>query len=434
MKITRAVIAFLMLALAGGYSFAAGPVAWNSRDYQSEFKLFTEVKAFDRAAWEALPPAQQEAELQRAKEPAARRLASLTAWYEAAMRPWNTQALKGYTAAIKEKDLQAAELWLGRDAARELAKKMAAVRAALKKAPAEGLNAADEKALAPYLTPEAIADLRAMRVAAGSAADAKKKGAAPVAASGEKLQKLSSSLPAGDPAALNKFFDGSTSRGGTTSGDSAALSSPSAVTAVTSNGSTPYGTPRTMPKKRFSIPPPPAQQLTEDFKHMRGYADINRDNQFRSVMKEVDKDGESSAAKGEKMKSAGYATLRSIFAVSKDFDETFINNPSPKDEDVRKVIDRIRSAAKTPDDAWQIAYQMRAKRDFPALRDAEHYLWACSEASESRWKAARTVISTPLYSAAKLPGLRAVFFDDTTSPPSVSEMKWGLKGVKECVK
>ncbi|MHB0997380.1 MAG: hypothetical protein ACYC2I_13515 [Elusimicrobiales bacterium] len=212
MKTLCAVFSFTALALAGTYA-AAGPVPWAAEDYRSEFKLFTEAEAFDKAAWEALPPAAQETELQNAKAPAAERLAGITAWYEGAMRRWDTRALKGYTAAIKEKDLQAAELWLGRDAAKELAKKLRVVSAAVKKAPAEGLNAEDAAALAPYLTPEAVNDLRAMRTAAASAALQDKKAAAPKTSSGASLEKFSASLPAGDPAAMAKFFDGSNARG-----------------------------------------------------------------------------------------------------------------------------------------------------------------------------------------------------------------------------
>ena len=130
------------------------------------------------------------------------------------MRKWNTRELKGYTAGIKEKDLQSAELWLGRAAAAELKKKLELVRAALKKAPAEGLNNDDVLALAPHLTPEAINDLRAMRAAAASAALAPgKKGASPDSASTAALEKFSASLPANDPAAVAKFFDGSNARG-----------------------------------------------------------------------------------------------------------------------------------------------------------------------------------------------------------------------------
>ncbi|OGR44452.1 MAG: hypothetical protein A2X35_07000 [Elusimicrobia bacterium GWA2_61_42] len=183
-------------------------------------------------------------------------------------------------------------------------------------------------------------------------------------------------------------------------------------------------------KKALTSTAPPEVQLTEHFKGMEGYKEIKAKDQFTAVMKEVDKDGES----GGKVNAAKAATLKAVFQVSKDFNETFINNPSPKDEDVRLVIDKIKSKAKNPDDAWEIALQMRKQKDFPALRDVEHYLWSCTRTTESKWHGAATIVSTPLYSLAKMPGLRKIFFDEETSPPSLSEVKWGTKGVTECWK
>jgi len=210
----RALSYSLVLALAGGYAYAAGQVAWNSEDYPSEFKLFRETKVFDLNTWTALPPAGQEQELLRAKDPAAARLESMRGWYAAAMRKWTTRELKGYNAAIKEKDLAATELWLGKEAAAELKKKLLLVRAMLKKAPAEGLNGDDVLALAPHLAPEAINDLAAMKPAAALKAGvpAKKTGAAK-SGSNAALEKFSASLPANDPASMAKFFDGSNARG-----------------------------------------------------------------------------------------------------------------------------------------------------------------------------------------------------------------------------
>ncbi len=214
MKELRFIFFSLTLALAGNYAFAAGPVAWGLEDYASEFKLFSETRTFDKDSWGALPAQEQERELTLAKDPAAARLAAVRTWHAAAMRKWNTRELKGYTAGIKEKDLQSAELWLGRAAAAELKKKLELVRAALKKAPAEGLNNNDVLALAPHLTPEAINDLRAMKAAAASAALAPgKKAASPNSASTAALEKFSASLPSGDSAAVAKFFDGSNARG-----------------------------------------------------------------------------------------------------------------------------------------------------------------------------------------------------------------------------
>lgn len=227
-----------------------------------------------------------------------------------------------------------------------------------------------------------------------------------------------------DAAGLSKAYDGGKA-GAAGAGDAVALSG--------KHNSAPPDPGKRAPQKKLAYTPPPDMQLSEEFKGMKGYAEIKKENPYTGVMAEVDKDGEA-AVKKSKIKAAGYATLKSVYSVSKDFDETFVNNPSPKNEDVSKVIDRIKSKAKNPQEAWEIAYQMRNQRDFPALRDAEHYLWACSEASESKWKATRTIITTPMYSAAKLPGLRKIFFDDNASPPSVSEIKWGWKGATDCVK
>ncbi len=228
-----------------------------------------------------------------------------------------------------------------------------------------------------------------------------------------------------DAESLAKAYDGGGAKAGGADG-SVALSG--------KHASAPPDPGKRGPQKKLSYAPPPEMQLTEEFKDMKGYGEMKKENVYNKVMAEVDKDGEDAAAKNKKLKSAGLASLKAVYSVSKDFDETFVNNPSPKNEDVKKVIDRINSKAKNPQEAWEIAYQMRNKRDFPALRDAEHYLWACSEANESRWKATRTIITTPLYSAAKLPGLRKIFFDENASPPSASEIKWGWKGATECVK
>ena len=228
-----------------------------------------------------------------------------------------------------------------------------------------------------------------------------------------------------DAAGLAKAYDGGRGKGADADG-AVALSGKH-------KGSLPEPGER-VSQKKLSYTPPPEMQLTDEFKGMKSYGDMKKENTYNKVMDEVDKDGADAAAKNKKIKSAGYASLKAVYAVSKDFDETFVNNPSPKSEDVKTVIDRINSKAKNPQEAWEIAYQMRNKRDFPALRDAEHYLWACSESSESRWKAAQTMITTPMYSAAKLPGLRKIFFDENASPPSASEIKWGWKGVKDCVK
>jgi hypothetical protein len=298
------------------------------------------------------------------------------------------------------------------------------------KAPRDGLNGEDEVSLAPYLTPAAISYLRGIKTAKSLAAQAGAVDSGNPSAGSAAYSRLSGlgAGPSGslDADRLSKIYDGQTTPAGNPADAAVRLSG--------SAGTRPGQRTITAARPLRKAPPPPETRLTEEFSGMPGYSDIKKENDYVKVMKEVDKDGEDAAAKGRKIKAAGYAALNSVYSVSRDFDETFIHNPAPKDEDVQRVINRIKSSAKNPDEAWQIAYTMRQKRDFPALRDAEHYLWACSEANESRWHAARTLITTPMYSAAKLPGLRKIFFDENTSPPSLSEIKWGWKGVKDCAK
>lgn len=244
------------------------------------------------------------------------------------------------------------------------------------------------------------------------------------AAAGSKYSRLGGNL---DRGTLSGVYDG-----GKTSG---AAEGPAQVRITAgAGGPGPLKAEARLPQKKLSYTPPPEMELGEKFRDMEDYGDLSRESTHNKVMAEVDRDGAEAAGAGKTVRAAGYAALKSVYSVSKDFDETFINNPSPKPEDVERVVTSIRAKTKNPQEAWETALKMRNARDFPALRDAEHYLWACAEADESRWKAARTVITTPLYSAAKLPGLRSIFFDDKTSPPSFSEIKWGWKGVKDCVK
>ena len=261
MKELRLILFSLTLALAGGYAFAAGPVAWGLEDYASEFKLFSETRTFDRDSWGALPAQEQERELTLARDPAAARLAAVRTWHAAAMRKWNTRELKGYTAGIKEKDLQSAELWLGRAAAAELRKKLELVRAMLRKAPVEGLNNNDVLALAPHLTPEAINDLRAMRAAAASATlTPGKKGSSPGSASTAALEKFSASLPSGDSAAVARFFDGSNA-----SGDAAVnFSGAAQASRAQAGGAAAALKAAPAPQVRARVPAPLPQQKSAD--------------------------------------------------------------------------------------------------------------------------------------------------------------------------
>lgn len=192
MKTLRPIFIFLTLALAGGYAFALEPVPWNHKDYAPEFKYFQEGGAFTSETWAGVLPEGQEKELLEAKQPAAERQEAMKAYYAAAMAKWNSPTLRDYTSRTKETDIKAVHLWLGKEKAAAFTKKLALTQAMLKKAKKEGLSDEDALALEPHLKPEAIADLRSLKVAA----EALKKQASPESLKGPESKST---------AALDKF-------------------------------------------------------------------------------------------------------------------------------------------------------------------------------------------------------------------------------------
>ena len=88
-----------------------------------------------------------------------------------------------------------------------------------------------------------------------------------------------------------------------------------------------------------------------------------------------------------------------------------------------------------PDVAWEESLQDRNQIDpknIP-LRDAEHYWWARAQVQNSPWylkpyKWFQQTLCTLGYSGYKL--ARSPFVDNTT-PPSLREIKYGLKGAWE---
>lgn len=218
MKAPRLLITLLMLATVGAPAFAQEAVEWKHPDFLPEFALFTESQAYTPETWTALPPAEQARLLDEAAVPAGERLAAMTEYYEAAMRPWNTEQLNGYAAGVKDADTAAVKLWLGRPKTEAFKKKLSVTRAMIKKAAAEGLVAEDRDALRPYLTAGAIADLVALRAAASLQRQAAvtanpEKNEIPKGAVNATLQGVTSRLggPAGGD--LARAFDGSTATG-----------------------------------------------------------------------------------------------------------------------------------------------------------------------------------------------------------------------------
>ena len=244
MKALRNPIAVLALASVCSYAFALEPVPWNSPDRAAQFKYFRENASYNANFWAALAPVEQDRELTRAKEPAAERQAAMEKWYAGAMEKWDTARLRGYTASIKEKDLRAVAIWLGREQASALEKKLLLARFMLDKSQTKGLDDKDALKLAPHLTTEAINDLRGISAAA-EALDRQKAGLAVKkpggAASEATLEKISGAIPKTGKQDMSKFFDGSNSRGGvavdfTAGAQGAASGRPSAAAAKPAAG------------------------------------------------------------------------------------------------------------------------------------------------------------------------------------------------------
>ena len=273
MKAPRFLLALFILALAGGPAFAQEAVEWKRPDFRPEFALFTESEAYTRETWTALPPLEQARILGEARQPAGERLAAMTVYYEAAMKPWNTPELNGYAAGVKDTDTAAVKLWLGQAKAEAFKKKLSVTRAMLKKAAATGLDAEDRTALEPYLTPEAITDLGALRAAASlqrqAAVNADPAGKeTPKGAVNATLQGVTGQLGNSVSGNLAKAFDGSTASGDVTPVQAAGRSdlprgtANAAVTAQTgaankSAGAAPAPRVSTPPAVKSTIPAPP---------------------------------------------------------------------------------------------------------------------------------------------------------------------------------
>jgi hypothetical protein len=215
MKTLRFLFAALALGLAGAAS-AQEAVPWGQREFLPQFNFFTEQQSQTPDTWAALEPEQQAQALAEAREPALRRQEAVNRHYAAAMAPWNTRALRDFTSRTTPEDLAVMKLWLGSAKAAALERKLAVTRAALSKAEAEGLTGAEVQALAPHLTAEAIADLRAIRAPNGlrsqaqAAADPR---LAPKTAADASVERAAGALRQPTGGNLAKFFDGNTASG-----------------------------------------------------------------------------------------------------------------------------------------------------------------------------------------------------------------------------
>ncbi|MDA8132501.1 MAG: hypothetical protein M0011_13440 [Elusimicrobia bacterium] len=217
MDTLRALIAACALAAAGGPVFAAEPVQWKAQEHITEFKFLFETGKYKADSWNALSPDEQQNELRDSAEPAQQRLEAVQAYYEAAMRPWDTEQLRDYVQKISERDISTVRLWLGEEAGTELRAKVTAVREAMGKANSQdGLRQSDVDGLRQYLTPEAISALRSIKVmrgAQGQSSEFFKKSEVPKGAVNSTLSKVSGSLSSGVSGSLTKAFDGNAATG-----------------------------------------------------------------------------------------------------------------------------------------------------------------------------------------------------------------------------
>lgn len=207
-----------LLALAAAGPAAAERTAWKDPRHAAQFAYFIENGGPDEKAWNAMPDQAQADELKKAEAPAARKLEAVTRWYAGVMKKWTSRQLRSYASNLTPKDLDTVKLWLGDARAAEMKRKLSTTRPLLEKAARSGLEPGDEAALAPYLTPIAVNELKDLKAAdslrARTAAPDKKQEARKAELSG-RLDKVSASLSQPSAGSMAKFFDGSKASGET---------------------------------------------------------------------------------------------------------------------------------------------------------------------------------------------------------------------------
>ncbi len=222
MKAIKLLAALLVLTPAA--ALAADRVKWEPD--RPEFKYFTERGSYDEKSWAELAPAEQEKALEDAAEPAAARQQAVAQAYRPMAARWDTAQLRYYSSGLKNSDINAVYLWVGKQEGHELAHKLFTVREAVNKASVSGLGTEDEAALGQYLTPEAIKDLHSMKFASDlarkQAAGIKDKG--PASGSSSKLGKLGGASPSKLSAGkLSGLYDKADQSGSPDMGTSAAV-------------------------------------------------------------------------------------------------------------------------------------------------------------------------------------------------------------------
>ena len=215
-----------LLALTTGLAAAAETAAWDND--RLEFKYFQERGIYTEDSWEELTPDAQEKALEKAEPPAIERREAELADYAALNRKWGLQEADERVRALTGEKIKAVYRWVGNKEGQELSRKVHLVRTMIAKASAEGINNSDALALAPYLRPEAINDMRSMKFAAEimRKQNAGIKPANPTSRSTVKLDKFIAGAPALNSGKLSNLYTGSK-----VSGDEAVLLSAGALKA-----------------------------------------------------------------------------------------------------------------------------------------------------------------------------------------------------------
>ena len=208
----KSAITLAVLVFAAGLSAAAGGssgVKWKDQAYFGEFCFIEESGLYDKDSWEDLAADVKEHELARAKAGARERYKKVRGYYSEMMQKWTLEDVSQKTERLDADSIEAVKLWLGPDHAAYLESKRAGLEALQNSCRAASLKESEVTASAPYLTPEAAAQLMAMVVSG--------QGPAQIAAQKQKRQAEMSDRVNGIKGAYGaslgsgggkKFFDG----------------------------------------------------------------------------------------------------------------------------------------------------------------------------------------------------------------------------------
>lgn len=204
-------LSFLLLTVAfcGPAPAEDGAIQWDTR--KPVFIYFTEAGTPDREAWAGLTPAEQKEQFEAAEKKAAERRQQVGDFFSAMQRKWSLQEAQSNINQVRQADIDAVSVWLGKDRGAAVSGKLADIKRLVQKASGPGLEEADLYVLDRHLQPEAVMQFRSIKLAKDqqAAAAKKKKGAEWQGKTSGGLKKLAGVKPVhpGQDQA-GKYFDG----------------------------------------------------------------------------------------------------------------------------------------------------------------------------------------------------------------------------------